>query len=165
MQKCNHDKLFRSFSSYNVIWQPSKFKWKANTNVKEIRKKTCNAQSLQSMYGISLFNGTDQERGTKEFPKKTGIFHVAPWSIRKVSSSGENGIPQWHYQEQGILPKLMKEQEENLSGRQPKDIATFKQLQEYLVRTCQSQHVTIISYILHMSELWCRLARWKHFYI
>lgn len=70
------------------------------------------------------------------------------------SASGENGAPQWHYQEKDVPAQLMKGQDENLGGCQ--------EICSNIKGALYSLHVTTIFHILYM-RLWGRKTRWKLF--
>lgn len=77
--------------------------------------------------------------------------------LRKPSStSGENGTPERHHQEQDVPRKFTKEQDKKGSTRLT---TTLKELKEHQTSTDYSLHVTTVSCILHMSELWGRVGQ------
>lgn len=99
--------------------------------------KPWSANSLWSMYVISLLKGIDQViQEYKTMDHCEGHHQL------------ENGAPQWCYREQCVPPKLTKGQEENFSGRLPTD------LQQHL-RSCGNMWQVLVTSCKWQQSLIC----------
>lgn len=108
--------------------------------------KPCAAKGLQNRYEISLTNGINQERGTKEFLKHLDV----PWNTMKVIikkvEKMEHNID---ITRTGHPTKINEMRRWKLIREAAKrHMATLKVLQEYLASTGHSLHVRTVSHIL-----------------